>query len=148
MKAILVSIYLPFPTGTEITTWKLEGNQIEINFDIPKIFRGTFKGKLLLYNKSGYLGPGTLKGYFLYNSGKAWLWNFFEWDINNAEEIPELIAKIKQGKTLLETAQYRKNPPSDIPPSFRDGYGPSVYRDILNAYKKLFGKPTQALVST
>ncbi len=148
MKAVLVPLYLPLPQQVAIKNWQFEHTELVLDFELPGIFKGIIKAEPYFSQKSIRLYKGTLEGSYLYESKLSPLWNFFEWDINDAEEIPELIAKIKQGKPLLEEAQYRKNPPSDIPPSFRDGYGPSVYRDILNAYKRLFGKPTQALVGT
>jgi len=134
---LLVPVYLPFPNDdVEITDFRLNGDKIEIDFIIPNIFKGTFYGEIYFKNKSGHIENGTINGYYLVNTPKKWLWNNFEFEIDNAfSEIPNLIEEIKSGKILLEEMEYRKEIPEDCPDSFKDGYGEEIVKDIEEAYK-------------
>jgi len=126
---------------------KFEEPLAVIKFETP-IFIGEIEADIYANGKMIEVGEGKISGSYKYSSSLEWTWNNFEFFFETQEEFDEIFKKILSGEPLLEEAQYRKNPPKGLPPSFRDGYGPTIYRDIMNAYKKLFGKPTQALVGT
>ena len=120
---------------------------LTVKFETP-IFEGEIEAEIYANGKIIEVEEGHISGSYKYTSNLEWTWNHFEFPFKNQEELEQLFQRILSGEPLLKEAKTRKTLPKDLPPSFRDGYGPAVYKDIMNAYKRLFGKPTQALVST
>ncbi len=120
---------------------------LTVKFETP-VFVGEISANIYTDGKIIEVEEGYISGSYKYTSNLEWTWNHFEYPFKNQEELEQLFQKILSGEPLLEEAKTRKTIPKDLPHSFRDGYGPSVYKDIVNAYKRLFGKPTQALVGT
>jgi len=114
---------------------------ITIQFE-TRTFKGEIEADIYANGKFIEVEEGQITGSYKYSSSLEVAWNNFEFFFENEEELEQIFQKIASGKPLLEEAQYRKTPPKDLPPSFKDGYGPAVYQDILNAYRKLFGKLT------
>ena len=150
---ILIPLRLNLPPEVKILNYYLSTGcsccqpTLIVKFKTP-IFVGEIEADIYANGKMIEVEEGKISGSYKYSSNWEKFWNEFEFPFENQEELEEIFQKIASGKPLLEEAQYRKTPPKDLPPSFKDGYGPVVYKDIMNAYKKLFGKPTQALVGT
>jgi len=120
---------------------------LTVKFESPT-FVGEIETDVYANGKIINLEEGKLTGHYKYSSPLEWKWNYFEFYFKNPDELEKIFRKILSGEAILEEAELRKTVPPDIPENFKDGYGPEIFKDILNAYQKLFGKRTYVLVST
>ncbi len=139
---LLIPVYLPLPPNVAIKKWKLKGTdglEVEVEFEIPGIFRGTLEASLQKEFGTNELVPyeAYLFGSYLHESPFEEYWNFFEWEINNPDELPKILEAIAEGEPLLERAREREYPPEDLEDEFRDSYGEHIAEDILLAYQNI-----------
>ena len=138
---LLIPVYLPLSSNVAIKKWELkEIDELEVEFEIPGIFKGTLEAKLQKEFGANELVPyeAYLFGSYLHESPFEEYWNFFEWEIDNPlEELPKIFKVIAKGQLLLTLAKEREYPPKDLDNSFKDGYGPHIVEDILLAYHNL-----------
>ncbi|GEM_PF-3076568 len=145
---LLIPLELNLPPQVQITGYELHTSyygypEIDIEFETSQ-FKGFINTQLYADKTALIPQEGTIIGSYKYSSPLDWLWNNFEFNFKNPQELSRILNQILSGTPLIEEAQYRKKAPKDVPNEFTDGYGPEVYKDILKAYRRLFFSPKLA----
>jgi len=130
-----INIYLP--QEVVITNWRIEENKLKVEFQIPYVLKGELEAKIFWEQQKGDLYEGIIKVEYDYQSNHSWKWNYFEFDFEQTEELPQIWEKILNLTPLKEEMEYRKEVPPDLPENFKDSYGESVVEDIKKALTQL-----------
>ena len=130
-------VWIRLPKEVKVKSWRVDGDNLEIDFTIPGIFEGKIEAEIFWKKNKAFVEHMDISGHYLYESNKSF-WNDFLFEGVKDWKAEEIWRKILSGELLLEEMERRKEAPEDEFPEFLDSYGPEVVADIANAINQLF----------